>query len=416
MAGSIQDLREQRTKAAKGARELLDQHPGDKWGEDQDTQYNNLIGEIDRIDASIDRQQKLLDREAEEKHRIDNRAQGDGISNDEAATIQQKEGAIFRAWMRDGVDGLNADQREHVQNVRQKMLQNSMSTGTGSEGGYLAPDQFSGELLKALKAFGGMREASRVIQTSSGVAINWPTTDATSEEGEIVGENAGVTVGETTFGTLPHATYKFSSKSIALPFELLQDSEIDLEAYVRELLQERLGRITNRLFTTGTGTGQPHGIVTSSALGKQSVTGQVDTAGYDDLVDLEHSVDPAYRRSGNVGYMFHDMTLRELKKMKDDQGRPLWVPGVAVSEPDTLNGYRYTINQHMDQLGADNKPILFGDFSKYIIRDVMQLQFFRMTDSKYTEKGQVGFLAFMRSGGRLMDVGGAVKHFQNAAS
>lgn len=416
MPQSIQDLREQRTKAAKAARELLDQHPGDKWGKEQDEQYNNLIGEIDRVDASIDRQQKLLDREAEEKHTIEDRAARDGISTDEAASLKQKEGAIFRAWMREGVDGLNAEQREHVQAQRQKMLQNAMSTGTGSEGGYLAPDQFSAELLKALKAFGGMREASRVLQTSSGVAINWPTTDATSEEGEIVGENASVATGETTFGTLPHATYKFSSKSIALPFELLQDSEIDLEAYVRELLQERLGRITNRLFTVGTGTGQPHGIVTSSSSGKIAPTGQTDSAGYDDLVDLEHSVDPAYRRSGNVGYMFHDMTLRELKKLKDADGRPLWVPGVATSEPDVLNGYRYTINQHMDQLGASNKPILFGDFSKYIIRDVMQIQFFRMTDSKYTEKGQVGFLAFMRSGGRLMDVGGAVKHFANAAS
>lgn len=416
MPQSIQDLREQRTKAAKAARELLDKHPGDTWGEEQDTQYANLIGEIDRIDASLDRQQKLLDREAEEKHRIEDRAGRDGISTDEATALKQKESSIFKAWMRNGVDGLNAEQREHVQQVRQKMMQNAMSTGTGSEGGYLAPDGFSAELLKALKAFGGMREISRVLSTASGVAINWPTTDATSEEGEIVGENAAVSVGETSFGTLPHVTYKFSSKSIALPFELLQDSEIDLEAYVRELLQERLGRITNRMFTTGTGVGQPHGIVTSSGAGKIAPTGQVDSVGYDDLVDLEHSVDPAYRRSGNVGYMFHDMTLRELKKLKDDQGRPLWVPGVAVSEPDTLNGYRYTINQHMDQLGAGNKPMLFGDYAKYIIRDVMQLQFFRMTDSKYTEKGQVGFLAFMRSGGRLMDVGGAVKHFQNAAS
>ena len=182
------------------------------------------------------------------------------------------------------------------------------------------------------------------------------------------------------------------------------------------LLQERLGRITNRMFTTGTGTGQPHGIVTSAAAGKVAPTGQVDSVTWEDLVDLEHSVDPAYRRNGTNRYMFHDMTLRELKKLKDNDGRPLWVPGVATSEPDTLNSYQYSINQHMDQLGAGNKPVLFGDFSRYIIRDVMQVQFFRMTDSKYTEKGQVGFLAFMRSGGRLMDVGGAVKHFANAAS
>lgn len=415
MPKSIQDLREQRTKAAKACRELLDKHPGDKWGDDQQKEYDNLVGNIDNYDAEIKRHETLLDREAEDKHRIEDRANRDGISIDEANDVNQKERKIFRNWMRNGVDGLDAEERQHVHQLRQQMMQNAMSTGTGSEGGYLAPDQFSGELLQALKAFGGMREVSKVIQTASGVAINWPTTDATTEEGEIVGENQSVSVGETSFGTLPHTTYKFSSKSIAIPFELLQDSEIDIEAYIRELLNQRLGRITNRLFTVGTGVGQPHGILTGSQSGKIAPSGQTSAITYDDLVDTEHSVDPAYRMS-TCRWMFHDHTLRDLKKLKDADDRPIWVPGVATKEPDTLAGYGYAINQHMPKLGAENKPVLFGDFQKYIIRDVMQVQLFRMTDSKYTEKGQVGFLAFMRAGGRLMDIGGAVKHFQCAAS
>lgn len=415
MAKSLQELREQRAQAARGARELLDNHPGDKWGQEQQTRYDHLVADIDRLDTEMERHQKLLDREAEETHRTQARADRDGTSVDEAADLQNRERGIFTAWMRGGVDALDDQQRQHVQQMRQRMMQNAMSTGTGSEGGYLAPDQFSASLLEALQAFGGMRESSQVIQTNSGVAINWPTTDATSEEGEIVGENQQVSASDTTFGTLPHVTYKFSSKSIAIPFELLQDSEIDLELYIRGLLEQRLGRVTNRLFTVGTGTGQPHGIVSSSTLGKLAPGGQLDTIGHNDLVDLEHSVDPAYRMA-TCRWMFHDQTLRDLKKLKDADGRPIWVPGVATREPDTLAGYAYTINQHMPRLGAGNKPLLFGDFNKYIIRDVMQLQFFRMTDSKYTEKGQVGFLAFMRSGGRLMDVGGAVKHFQNAAA
>jgi len=39
-----------------------------------------------------------------------------------------------------------------------------------------------------------------------------------------------------------------------------------------------------------------------------------------------------------------------------------------------------------------------------------------MTDSKYTEKGQVGFLAFQRSGANMVDIGGAIKYYQNSAS
>ena len=67
-------------------------------------------------------------------------------------------------------------------------------------------------------------------------------------------------------------------------------------------------------------------------------------------------------------------------------------------------------------MAANALSVAFGDFGKYIIRDVMQVQLFRMVDSKYTENGQVGFLAFMRSGGNLVDVGGAVKTYKNSAT
>lgn len=156
--------------------------------------------------------------------------------------------------------------------------------------------------------------------------------------------------------------------------------------------------------------GQPTGIVTAATLG---ATAAAETAiSFDELVDLEHSIDPAYRQSGQCRFMFHDTTLKQLKKLKDLENRPLWLPGVAVKEPDTILGYAYTINQHMPALAAEARTVLFGDFSKYLIRDIMAVSLFRLTDSKYTEKGQVGFLAFSRHDGNLVDVGGAVKYLQ----
>jgi HK97 family phage major capsid protein len=81
-----------------------------------------------------------------------------------------------------------------------------------------------------------------------------------------------------------------------------------------------------------------------------------------------------------------------------------------------LLGYPITINQDVASMAASATSILFGDFSFYTIRDAMAVEMFRFTDSAYTKLGQVGFLAWMRSGGNLIDVGGAVKLFVNAAS
>src|SRR4028118_1533066 len=104
--------------------------------------------------------------------------------------------------------------------------------------------------------------------------MNWPTSDGTSEEGEIVGENASATDADASFGVKALPVYKFSSKVIAVPIELLQDSNVDIEAFVRGRLVTRLGRITNKMFTIGTGTGQPLGIVPASGAGKVGLTGQ----------------------------------------------------------------------------------------------------------------------------------------------
>ena len=115
--------------------------------------------------------------------------------------------------------------------------------------------------------------------------------------------------------------------------------------------------------------------------------------------------------------MLSDMAVKTVKFLKDSEGRPLWVPGIAVGEPDTILGYRYTVNEFMDAPGANKKPVAFGQLKNYLIRDVMAVTLFRMTDSVYTRKGQVGFLAFSRHDGALMDASGAsVKYLQNAAS
>jgi HK97 family phage major capsid protein len=46
----------------------------------------------------------------------------------------------------------------------------------------------------------------------------------------------------------------------------------------------------------------------------------------------------------------------------------------------------------------------------------MDLTMFRMTDSAFTLNGQVGFVAFQRVGGNLVDAGGSVKYYANSAT
>jgi len=410
----IQALREERKNIAAQMLNLVENKPQDEqWTEQDQSKYDGLKNSIDSLDGQIKAYEETLELTKAGEDQIQAVAAEQNISIDEATHREAQRKDCFNSWMRGGVDNLSNSQREFMAAEVQR-VQAEMGIGQANNGGALTHREFVSRLLEAMKAFGGMRNVATIIQTATGNPMDMPTTDATAEEGEIVGENATATTADTAFGTESMGAFKYSSKAIAVPFELLQDSSIDLEAYILRLLAMRLARVQNKHFTIGTGTGQPGGIVTAATVGETAASATKVTFG--ELKNLIHSVDPAYRSSGNCRFMFNDMTLRDLKDEKDTTGRPLWLPGYETGDPDRIMGYGYEINQHMEAAGANAKPVLFGDFSHYTIRDVMQLMMFRMTDSAFTMKGQVGFVGFQRSDGKLLDVGGAVKALQNAAA
>jgi HK97 family phage major capsid protein len=412
----LAQLREQRAAAAQKAHDLNNKYPANqRMPAAEVAQLDAILAEVEAIDAEIAREQRLA------------QVAGDNpaAQHDAAMAAAQRsrggqtdESAALRAMLTGGVSALSPEQRAAMNARTSPEIRNAMSTTTAGEGGYTVATEFSRNLIQAMRALFPVRSVASSIQTSTGAQMLFPTADSTAEEGEIVGQNNSASTGETTFGQASLDVYKYSSKSIALPFELLQDSMFDIEAYIVELLRLRKGRIQNRHHTVGSGVGQPRGIVTCAAAGKIGATGSSVTVGYDDLVDLEHSVDPFYRPAGR--WMMHDDTLKALRKLKDGNQRPIFVPGYEQGNPggapDRLLGREIVLNQHMPSMAANAKSVLFGDFSKYLIRDVMDVTLFRMTDSKYTEKGQVGFVAFSRSGANMVDVGGAIKYFQNSAT
>lgn len=407
---SIQALRERLSARAKEIRALVENNPGNKWNADLQAQYDAGMKEIDEIKDEMGRHQALLDKFSADA--LDNSLQNaaDRVTH-AARNSGSKVAAIHAKWLRGGDKALT--------NEDWQVIHNTMSTTTPGEGGYTVATEVAKVIADALKAYGGLRSVATVIQSVNGVTINYPTSDGTTEEGEIVDQNASATDADPSFGVVAIPTYKFSSKVVTVPIELLQDSSVDVEAFVNQRLVNRVGRITNKKFTIGTGSNEPKGIVACATAGKVGASGQTATVIYEDLIDLVHSVDPAYRESGNCRFMMHDDSLKIIRKLKDSAGRPIFLPGydgLAGAMPDTILGFEVQINQHMATMAASAKSILFGDFTHYIVRDVLGGEMHRFTDSAYAKKGQVGFLSFSRHGGNFTDVGGAVKYYQNAAS
>jgi len=295
--------------------------------------------------------------------------------------------------------------------VDRRFESRAQSVGTTTEGGYLVPEGFMNNLERALLQFGGPRQVARIMRTDMGNDIPWPTVDDTGNTGADIAENAGVDEEDLVFGSVTLKAYKAESKAVLVSQELLEDSAFNLSMIIPDMLGERLGRFTAARYTTGSGVGQQQGIVTGASLGVTADS--ATTIAADELFELQHSVDPAYRDLPSAGWMFHDNILLHVRTLKDDQNQYLWREGLSADAPDRLLGKPYTINQHMSStMATTNKTMLFGAFEKFVIRDVRSIRIYRL-EERYRDRDQTGFMAFMRTDSRVIDAGtGPIKYLQ----
>lgn len=272
-----------------------------------------------------------------------------------------------------------------------------------SAGGFLVPQGFSNELERQMLYAGGMRNVSRTMSTVTGNTIDWPTVDDTSAVATLVAEAGAIPEQDMVFGQIQLGAYKYTSGYVYVSWELLQDNLFNFETLLAEMFAERFTRGLNAAYTNGTGTGQPQGITVASNNTLNLAAGGAIT--YADVVDLKYSVNKIYRDRPGSRFMFNDAIEQILVKIVDSEGRALWQPNIQEGAPDRMLGVSYEINNDMSvdlAVGASKPPVmLYGDFNKYLIRDVAPMTMMRL-DELRALNGQVVFLAWLRTDGRAI--------------
>lgn len=302
------------------------------------------------------------------------------------------------------------NQQERVQ------FWNAVYEQTPTQAGMAVPKPVAESIADALKTYSAMRRVCTVFTTDTGGEMGWPNSDGRNEIGEQLDQNIQSGSQDPSFGKTAIPVYKFSSRLIRVPFELWQDAGADFSGFLEKRIATRIGRITNKKLTIGTGNGEPMGVVTAAGVGRIGAAGQFMTVTDDDLEDLLYSVDESYRLSPSCCWMMHEQTLRAIAKLKDPNGSPLQLVERGADLVQRLKGYPITINNDVPVMAANAKSILFGDFSTFVVRDVLSVDIRRLTDSALLMFGQFGVIGFARTGGAYVDVGGAIMSYQNSAS
>ena len=412
----IKDLREKMANIATEARaklaELNDSTPEDRAAE-VEREFDAMMADHDKFSARADRLEKSeAALRASEAIDVSKRPVAEDRSApavDQGSDISYRK-AFFSMIANGGVDGLDSE----VRNVLRQSEVRAQTAGTATAGGYTVPTELANFIDKAMIATGPMYDGSlfTVLNTTGGNTFNIPTVNDTAVTAEAHTEAGTVTDDggkDVTFGQKTLGAYAFDTEWVRWSYELASDSILNVESLLGELLGERLGRIANSKLTTGSGSSDVEGIVTNSALGKTAAAVAAITA--DEIIDLVHSVDPAYRASPSTAIMMNDSTLAAVRKLKDGNGNYLWQMGnYQGGVPQNILGYNVVVNQAMDSLATAKKVMLFGDMSKFYVRKVGGPSLFVARERFAPDYGILGYIRF---DGALANTA-AIKHLITA--
>ncbi|MEB0200552.1 phage major capsid protein [Cryobacterium sp. 5I3] len=291
-----------------------------------------------------------------------------------------------------------------------KEMTRALSAGTATAGGNTVPTTFLDALIIPLRNFATVLSAGATqITTGSGESITLPRLSAFGSAAQVA-EATTLNGTDPSFDQLTLKSYKFGDFR-GISRELAQDSVLDIEALVSQLIGQNIGIALGQKLATGTGTNQTAGIATSATVGVTGGTGVAGGATFDNLIDLFYSIPAPYRT--NSAWLVADAAFAGIRKLKDSTGQYLWVPSVQVGQPDLIQGKAVYGDPYLAS-GLGAKSILFGDISTYWVRFVNSLLIERSEHALFGTD-QVAFRGVLRADGILTDPS-AVKAFTGGAS
>lgn len=400
----IADLREKRSALLTEAHKVLDakQDTTDEArSAELETEYQRHESDLKELTTEIERRERLEGYKAEgykaegqvkeELRREDVVGKDEKRGKDAQAKLRDDEyREAMDIYLRRGKDELTQEQRS------------ALTAGVDADGGYAVAKEW-GDLVNGLRESSALRGAATVINGSTGGTLKIPrVANRMIIPGTgIVAEHVVTPDDAPDLNQVNLVTFTLRHM-VKTSEEFVQDSSFDVEGFVGSELGFELGLKSGALYTNGTGTGtevdtQPQGLFPALTAGTTAAS-----IGYDQLVNLEHSVIAPYRVNGK--WVMNDGTAAEIRKLKDGNGRPYWEYGLQVGQPSRIFGYEVLTEPYAPANGAaGTRPIAFGDIKRgLLIRDALGIGIRRL-DERFADQFEVAWRGVLRTGSVLRD-------------
>lgn len=235
--------------------------------------------------------------------------------------------------------------------VRDEVALKALSEGVSADGGYTVPQDFYNTLLEEVMEQSVMRSLVTVVPMKTNVL----TLTMINHGPEVYWTAEGATKTTTTADfTQPTITaYKLAS-IIYLTDELIEDSAFSLTSVLQSRFAKKISEAEDKAIIAGTGTGQPTGIVVANTVSTRACVGNLS---FDNLINLIYDLPVKYRPNARI--MVNSNNVRELRLLKDNDGRYLWQDPPSAGQPATISGYPV-----LESAWVPESQIVFGDIKE----------------------------------------------------
>lgn len=297
---------------------------------------------------------------------------------------------------------------------RTDVAMRALSKLTAGAGGNTVPTTFYGKLWANLILTAQLINAGATVWTTdSGEQIQVPITTGFST-GSLVAEAGTIGATDPSFGQRPLGAFKYGTL-FQVSKELLQDTGIDLEAFLAMQAGRAVGNAFGADLVAGNGSSKPSGILQTAPNGVTGQSGVVGAPSFDNLMDLYYSVIPLYRQDPTAAWLMNDTTQGTIRKLKDSTGRYLWEPTLTPQAPDQILGKPVKTDLNVPTVALGAKSVVFGALSAYVVRVVNGVRFERSDDFAFNAD-LATYKCIIRGDGLLIDQSGAVKTFTGNAA
>jgi len=350
---------------------------------------------VDKIIADIETTQENVQKVEKENQALKAQLQllGSGKISNDINELEVKSSKAIADFLRQG-DNISLEQK-------------SMLSSDGASGGYLIPKLMSSKIIKRIFETSNIRPLASVESTGSNqieylidtdeVDVNWGMETAP------ISDTDSADVAKKVI-----AVHNLTAKPKATQ-DLIDDSEIDIEAWLINKVTQKMSRFENSAFINGNGKGKPRGILTYpnyavAGVHEQDAIEQINLGHATEitsngLIELQNSLIENY--NNNAVWAMKRSTFGEVLKLVNTDNKFMAITPDVSNGQLLLLGKRVVFMDDLPTISANALPIIYGDFaSAYQILDRTGIRVIR---DVVTAAPEVKFVTTKRVGGDVLN-------------